>query len=578
MKFSLDGKSIALSVTFALSSIILITCGNQNLLNYNLSSKMAEKRGQAIRTVFAEEDYKDPMGKYDPAIDISFVRAIDNDLAGSVLPKTPGETIGDNRWLKLYKEQLGINIRYNWTVRGGYQEERYTQKVEVALASGDIPDVITVNSSQLKQLADSEMIEDMTQYYRDYASPLTKDVYTQEGTSVLDSATFNGKLMAIPNAEASIESAQFLWIRTDWLKKLDLQPPKTMEELLKISDAFTTRDPDGNGRDDTYGLAITKDLYSGCMGLEGFFAGFCSYPDFWLENADGKLIYGSVQPETKTALQKLAEMYKAGQLDKDFGIKDEAKVAWAIVSGKIGIEFGEQWNPIYPLAGSTKKDNNADWQGYSIVAADSKPLRVPLKFRTHMYFAVKKGYPHPEAVVKLINMHLEKNWGTTNEFGKYYMPAENGNVSVWKYSPVTPFPPYKNLNAFMEIEKARIINNMSILSGEAKMIESNLEAYAKGDKTQWGWEKIYGINGVFNVLKQYKVNDSLMIEKFVGAPTKTMAERKAALDKYEKEEFTKIIMGAAPINDFDKFVSNWEKLGGEAITKEVNDWYVTLKK
>jgi carbohydrate ABC transporter substrate-binding protein, CUT1 family (TC 3.A.1.1.-) len=107
------------------------------------------------------------------------------------------------------------------------------QKINVTLASGDLPDVITVNASQLKQLADAGQIEDMTKYYNDYASPLTKEVYTKEGSSVLDSATFDGKLMAIPNADASIESAQFLWIRADWLKKLGLEPPKTMEDLLK---------------------------------------------------------------------------------------------------------------------------------------------------------------------------------------------------------------------------------------------------------------------------------------------------------------------------------------------------------
>ncbi|MDF2593654.1 MAG: extracellular solute-binding protein family 1, partial [Clostridia bacterium] len=44
----------------------------------------------------------DPLGKYDPPINISFVRSIDDDLATNILPKTPGETIEDNRWLKLY--------------------------------------------------------------------------------------------------------------------------------------------------------------------------------------------------------------------------------------------------------------------------------------------------------------------------------------------------------------------------------------------------------------------------------------------------------------------------------------------
>ena len=97
----------------------------------------------------------------------------------------------DNRWIKLYKERLGINIKYDWILKD-VSNDAYTQKVNITILSGCLPDVIAVNSSQLKRLADLDMIEDMTQYFNDYASPLTKDVYTQEGTSVLDSATFDG--------------------------------------------------------------------------------------------------------------------------------------------------------------------------------------------------------------------------------------------------------------------------------------------------------------------------------------------------------------------------------------------------
>ena len=513
---------------------------------------------------------QEPLGKYNPAIDISFVRAVDDDLLNNILPHTPGETIEDNRWLRLYSEQLGIDINYNWTVKGGYNEENYNKKINVTIASGNLPDVLPVNANQLKQLVDLGMIEDMTSYYKDYASALTKNIYNQPGKSTLESATINGRLMAMPNADDSIESAQFLWIRADWLKNLGLKPPETMEDLLQISYDFTKKDPDGNGKDDTYGLAITKYLYNTCMGLEGFFAGYHSYPNFWHEDETGKIVYGSIQPETKIALKKLSEMYKDGQIDKEFSVKDIQNVAQSIANGKCGIQFGEQWNPMYPLISSFNNDNNADWTGYSLVSADGSQVMVPLKFRTNLYFAVRKGYSNPEAVVNMINMFLEKLWGTTNEFDKYYMPVQNNNQGVWKYSPVTPHPQYKNLTAYMELEKARKSNDFSKLEAEPKKIQSSVEAYAKGDKLQWGWEKIYGVNGVYSVLRKYKESNSLLYEGFTGFPTKTMAEKKEVLLEYEKEEFVKIIMGAAPIDEFDVFVENWHKMGGKEITKEVN--------
>jgi putative aldouronate transport system substrate-binding protein len=38
------------------------------------------------------------------------------------------------------------------------------------------------------------------------------------------------------------------------------------------------------------------------------------------------------------------------------------------------------------------------------------------------------------------------------------------------------------------------------------------------------------------------------------------------------EVYTKIVMGASPISAFDTFVTDWKRQGGDAITKEVNEW------
>jgi putative aldouronate transport system substrate-binding protein len=50
-----------------------------------------------------------------------------------------------------------------------------------------------------------------------------------------------------------------------------------------------------------------------------------------------------------------------------------------------------------------------------------------------------------------------------------------------------------------------------------------------------------------------------------------MVERLSTLDQMENEVFTKIIMGAADISEFDKFVEDWKRLGGDDITREINE-------
>ncbi|NOU98609.1 extracellular solute-binding protein [Paenibacillus planticolens] len=571
-------KVKALSVSILVMTTLLSACNGQD---ESTSTGKKEAVKEAVSTA-GTNDMKganaDPLGKYDPPIDVTFVRNLSDVVENNVLGVLKGETFDNNRWSRLYKEQLGINIKNSWVVKGSDTSDQYLQKLNVTLASGDLPDVIPVNATQLKQLADSDQIEDMTALYQKYSSPLTKEILSQEGSSPFDAATIDGKLMAIPQVDSSVERAMFIWIRTDWLQKLGLQPPKTMADVQAISKAFAENDPDGNGKKDTFGLGLNKGLWGGAMGLEGFMAGYKAYPNMWLSDASGKLVFGGVQPEVKKALQTLQSMFKNGELDQEFGIKDGGKVSEQIAAGKIGMEYGEQWNSIWPLQLNKNNDPNAQWRAYPIVSESGDMPKVPLKFSTTKFFAVKKGFKHPEAVIKLFNMHLEKNFGATAEFDKYYAPPEA--ESVWQLSPVTPSPVKKNVEAFRAIDAARKAGNFSTLKGEAKTIQEKIEAFNSGSKegfALWGWERIYGPEGSEGIVDQYDKNNQFLMDKFVGAPTPTMVERKSTLEKLMNETYTKIIMGAS-IDEFDKFAKDWAKLGGEQMTKEVNDWYMTTKK
>ncbi len=521
----------------------------------------------------AEAETDKSLEKYEQPVEIHFVRSIDDDLQDNIIPKTPGESLEENRWLKAYEEKLGIKVVYDWVVKVG---DAFTQKTNVTLASGDLPDAMYVTAAQMKQLAEADMIVDMTPYWEEYASDLLKKYFTVQGDAPINASYIDGKMMGLGNAEV-FGDGLFIWIRADWLKNLNLEPPKTMADVLKISDAFATLDPDGNGVSDTYGLAITKDIYSGCMGLEGFFAGYHAYPNMWVEDENGDLVYGSTLPETKAALKVLAEMYKAGQIDPEFGVKDGGKVAETIAAGKVGMEFGAQWNPMYPLISNYQNDPEADWTGYSLVSVDDEKVYSPQSFGGSSFWVVSKNCKNPEALVKMFNLHVELCWGETGDFDYYYMPKANDGVGVWKFSPVTPFPPFKNLTAFMELQEARKAGTLEQLTGEAASIQKNIEAFHNGDTSQWGWDKIYGENGAFQYGVKYLENDQFLFESYAGFTTETMVERLATLKSLEKEVFVKLIMGAAPIDDFDKFVSDWKQLGGEQITKELNEWYDTLK-
>lgn len=552
----------------------LMACNGNNDDNRTAARFPARSTG----STGGPERATDPLGKYDPPIEITTVRNLSEIVVNNVLGVLMDETLEDNRWSRLYEDKLGIKIKYNWIIKGDDSSDQYLQKMNVMLASGDEPDVIPVNATQLKQLADSDQIEDMTSIYQEYASPLLKKILSEGGSGPFNAATFDGKLMAIPQTGSSIEQAQFVWIRTDWLDKLGLFPPKTIDDVRTISKAFTEQDPDGNHKRDTYGLAITKDLWGGAMGLEGFMAGYGAYPNIWLEDSSGKLVYGSVQPEMKAPLQVLQAMYKNGELDQEFGVKEGSKISEVISNGKIGMEYGQQWNSIWPLQLNKNKESSAEWRAFPIVSESGNLAKIPLKFNTTKFFAVRKGAAHPEAIIKLFNMHVEKNWGETQENDYYYIPPDA--ESVWQLSPVQPAPTKKNLELFRTLDEVRKTGDQSKLTGEARAIQQKLDAFVSGSKrgfALWGWERIYGPEGAEGVVDQYDKNHQFLPDKFAGAPTATMMERQSILEKIQNEVFVKIILGA-PIDEFDRFVEDWNKLGGEQITKEVNDFYTSMKK
>ncbi len=562
-------KKFVISIVLLGLVTVISACGAGVGQDAQMSSSMQPSDSNYI------EDQKEdgPFSKYDPPIEISFVRTLDEDTSSNILPRTPGETLEDNRWLTAYYEKLGIKITYDWIIKGGYNSDPYIQKLNVSIASGNLPDIIPVESTQLKQLVDSNMLKDLTPYWDTYASDMLKDIYTSQGKFILGSSTFDGKLRAVSSSTDGYNDGTFIWIRADWLKKLNLSPPENMNDLLKIAEAFTNEDPDGNGADDTYGFAVTKDLHNGVLSLAGFFAGYHAYPSIWIEDDAGELVYGSVLPEMKQALKILADMYQKGQIDREFGIKDLSNVRNSIADGKIGIEFGEQWNPMYPLISSFNNDPEADWTGYALVSADEKPAYSPSALGETIFYAVNSECEHPEALLKLLNTHIELCWGETSDFDYYYMPEENESVGVWKFSPVFPAIPLKNTKAFVTLEAARKNNSFEQLKGEAAAIQRNIEAYQNGDLSQWGWFKIYGPNGVYKHVLEYQENNLYMRDRFNGAPTPTMSISMNTLKQKEREVFVKIVMGATDIDEFDKFVGDWYQVGGREITREVNEWY-----
>ncbi|WP_246384469.1 extracellular solute-binding protein [Gracilibacillus halotolerans] len=503
------------------------------------------------------------LDRYEEPITLTMVGEMSDNLRG-LEEQFPGETLRENRWTELYKDVLGIDIHYDWIVESPF----YYQRLSNEIAFGKLPDVLKVDAVQMRQLAKAGLIQDLTEIFESYATPFTKYVMSQESIDPFEAAMIDDQLMGIPEVISDLDTMQYIWIRNDWLENLQLDPPQTMDDLLAISKAFTHNDPDQNGEDDTYGLAVTNYLWNNVGGLTGFMAGFEAYPTIWLERDDGQLVYGGIQPEVKEALSVLQEMYKDGQIDSEFMFKDGNKIKEQVKNGEIGLVFGEQWASFW-VEDSLNSASNADWQAYPIVSATDQPPQMPISHQVDHFWVVRADYEYPEALVKLNNLHLEKNWGETADYEQYYSTP----FPAWQFSPVTPYPVLKNLEAYRDLEYARQRGDDSTLHGEAKAIHERITAYLQeGERIGWGWLKTYDSDGAYSILDQFLKNDQILFDKFISPPTETMMELDNILMNRQLDYYQNIILGN-PINDFDSYVQDWQEIGGNQMTEEINNIY-----
>lgn len=514
----------------------------------------------------------DPMAKYDPPITISSIFVVDD-----TIKYKDGESYEDNAWLRAYRDELGINIEYKWTV----PQVQASDKINVLIATNDLPDLMNVDMKQLQRLVDSreENIAPLDEVFNNYATELTKSIRPLDNI-VFKSANFNGQLMALPhNATTGLDRVPVLWIRQDWLNNLNLKAPATIDELTAVAKAFVTQDPDGNGEDDTYGIGLTKDILSSFSGADALFFAYGAYPGSWIEADDGSIVYGSIQPEMKDALLKLQEMYASKIFDPEFGTKDSGKVAEYTSSGRIGIEMGMMWNPSWPLNSSKDNEPEADWTAFPLATVSGDPVVSIVDIPVSNYVVVNRNCEHPEAVVKMLNLFYEKVFGENADPQTYWETSDG--IQAFKYAPIMSEKLYQNLDTHKHCLEALEKNDTSALTSIEmsyyEKIKNTLDGSVLG--ADWCMNAIYGENSAFTVLDNVESQQSYGYNAFYGAPTETMATKGSnivanagVLSKMENEVFTKIIMGDS-IDTFDSFVSDWSRLGGQQITEEVNEWY-----
>ena len=121
-------------------------------------------------------------------------------------------------------------------------------RIQAAAAGNSLPDIFMVSRPVLKRLVDQGLVAEVDDYYA-LMPNRTAQQYDADSKAM---TTIDGHSYGFASP-GSVAKNEGLLIRKDWLDNLGLEVPTNLDELMEVMKAFTYDDPDGNGRDDTYG-------------------------------------------------------------------------------------------------------------------------------------------------------------------------------------------------------------------------------------------------------------------------------------------------------------------------------------
>ncbi len=505
-----------------------------------------------------------PYGKYPELVTYTL-----GQLSGANNSNLPeGNSYEDNAYTRYLKEILNIQNQNIYMER----DDRYDDYVNVLVNDHTLPDVLVVcDRETLTNLVENDLVEDLTEVYANCTSPRIKAMYNSYGSQLLGAGTFDGRLMALP--EAVIDHGPcLLWMRKDWIDQLGLEEPTTLEEAMDIIQVFQENRMGAEEGEDPVGLVCDTNFVSTTSqnySVEPVFEKFYAYPRRWIRDENGEIVYGSLTEETRSAVAYLRELYERGILDQNFALRAQNNLRDLVVEGKCGAFFGLWWAPNNPLMDEIENDPDADWEPYYLTADYQEKNNVYTSFQDNKYVVVRKGYEHPEIVMKIISVLFDysrfEDDENADEINSYF--ALNVDPTA---RPLVINVDYNEAMYNVTKDIRRVIagtQKESNLSALEKSYYSACVRYLSGENaTVEDWAAYKSRVSAVGVLVDghYKPLQRQYLAESDGEVPNMLAT-------LEKNAFIQMIMGEQPMEYFDTFVQEWYDQGGQELTEKIRE-------
>ncbi|MCI8664234.1 MAG: extracellular solute-binding protein [Hungatella sp.] len=470
--------------------------------------------------------------------------------------ETSSEVDDNAEVVKMIEERFHIDMKA-WQV----DAKNFQENLNVRFAGGEMPDVLVVNNlSLLPTYVDGGIVGELPiEVIREKAPNYAKVADEYDDGTLWSTMIYNGKNYGVTNPMDAVPMAMF-W-RKDWLDKLGLEVPKTLDEYEEVLTAFVEQDPDGNGKKDTAGMA--ERAFNAVFGAYGLRCVTGGKPGFKVEEMqlgeDNVPFFPYIHPDAKLALAKLHDWYEKGIIDKEFITgENHGGYTWlshSFMNGRIGLTCAQPYHYLNTDRDLTDEktwgvcmrelkgldpdaeivigpapvgpDGKSGTEGWNLTGrltclttqAASDPRKVDA------FLAMLDAYYADMEYAKLVNYGLE---------GIHFEQTPDGPVRL------------------MEGVELRREGVLQCDFGSTVTFAKNVTP----EKTEFG-HKVTG-NGYY---------------RFNIPPVQEFSDVIATLDTLTEQAYFDMITGTKPLDYFDTFVEEFKKAGGEAAEKAVQEAY-----
>ncbi|WP_028551590.1 extracellular solute-binding protein [Paenibacillus sp. UNC451MF] len=454
------------------------------------------------------------------------------------------KSFGDMTVYQELQKRTGVNVAFQHPPVGQEKDQ-----FNLMITGGKLPDVIEYGwtgypGGPEKAIKDGKIIK-LNDIIANHA-PNLKKILDANPDWKKQIVTDEGSIYGFPflRGDDYLLVSNGIALRKDWLDKLNLKMPETLNDWHTVLTAAKNSDFNGNGKPDEIPLLIAKGDMGGAIPFLGTFG--VNY-DFYQIN--GKVSFGPTQPEYKQFLTLMNQWYKEGLLDPDFAVTD-SKLKDAKVTGNQ--LFATVMSTGSGIGNYTSLVNNKI-PGFKLVAA---PFPVINKGDKKLWSAKSYNYSggiaaaistsnaNPEATAKWLDYAYSDEGKMLFNFG-----VEGVSYKMEKGNPIYMDNIMNPKDTSMAYAMARHVR--ANFNGPFVQDKRYMEQYAALPEQK---ESIMIWSEPTNERKLPQVT-----------PTSSESSKFASImndvNTYKDEMFNKFIMGAEPLDNFDKYAKTIESMG-----------------